>query len=133
MFGRKILFLAAWYFAGNIVSSIYSGSKKGKKHHNVSHALKTFVDTHEKIINTASKSYLNKDQQEKFQSFKSKFFKSFESLSKEGKTLLQDISQNESVKDFKNTAQKKMQNVWESWRKAVAKVSERVKKDSNKY
>jgi len=28
MFGRKILFLAAGYVAGNVVSSVYNGSKK---------------------------------------------------------------------------------------------------------
>ena len=29
MFGKKLLFLAAWYVAGNVVSSLYS-TKKGK-------------------------------------------------------------------------------------------------------
>jgi len=133
MFGRKILFLAAGYVAGNVVSTLYTNWKKWKKQQGISWAFQSFVDTHEKMIDTASKSYLTKDQQKKFSSLSSKMKDTFLSLSTEGKSLMRDISKNESLQWIKKSAKKNIKNVSESGRKTAAKISEKVLKDSNKF
>jgi len=133
MFGRKILFLAAGYVAGNMVSTLYTNWKKWKKQQSISLAFRSFVDTHEKIIDTASKSYLTKDQQKKFSSISSKMKNTYRAVSTEGKSLMKDISRNESFQEIKKSAKKNIKSVSESWRKSVAKISEKVRKDSNKF
>lgn len=102
MFWKKIIFLAAGYVAGNIVSSLYT-SKKGKElFSDLKNAKKDGSETRVFVSNMMEtqknlfldiKKSLPKEYQNTFDSKLKEFTGKFQSLKKLGEKILQDIEE----------------------------------------
>jgi len=134
MFSRKILFLAAWYVAGNVVSSVYSGSQK--KWRSTTSKLdpqslaQKFFNTQKNMISDVEKKYLSKEQQKKVSHLKKDITKSAKKYVVEWKKILGDISQNETFKNTQDTAKKHISKIKKSGKEGIKKVRNTV--SSNK-
>lgn len=109
MFGRKILFLAAWYVAGNVVSSVYSGGKKkaikNQKPQDVKLMIENFLDTQKSFISDIEQKYLSDESREKFSEKKKQFALASEKYIKQWEKLLNEVSKNEKIIAGKNQAE----------------------------
>jgi len=76
MFWRKIVFLAAWYLAGNVVASVYKNGKKSKKALRIEDIFSDISSRHSSLFSSLENSYLNLAQKKKLRSYK-KHFSSF--------------------------------------------------------
>jgi len=87
MFGKKILFLAAGYVAGNMVASVYSSKKKRLKKaqgkEDIKLIVEGFLDTQKNFLADMEKKYLSEENQEKLSQKKSDFKKFSEKYLKE--------------------------------------------------
>jgi len=135
MFGRKILFLAAWYVAGNVVSSLYT-SKKGKdlqaemkrarkKWTESEVFISNIIETQKNLFGDVAK-YIPKEHQKIFYWKKKEFLWVLNSLQKYWDRFLQNLQ--EQWSDSVTSAAKK---VWWVAQK-VAKKAEELEKNTKK-
>ncbi len=102
MFGRKILFLAAGYVAGNVVSSLYTQKKwkdfqtdikKAKTQWNETEVfVKGFVNTQRSLFSDLE-SLIPKQHKKLFEAKKKEAIKAWDVMKKEGKSLIKKIEQ----------------------------------------
>lgn len=134
MFGRKILFLAAWYVAGNVVASIYNGNKKpGRKSQSKKDAMAlvdSFIDTHKNFISWVEKKYLSKETQKKLAGKKKGIAKIAKKYIQEGKKVFEDIQKNQTVASWTAKAKKAANDLNNKWRVVLAKAWEKLKKNN---
>ncbi|MCD5374991.1 hypothetical protein LR010_00900 [Candidatus Gracilibacteria bacterium] len=108
MFGRKILFLAAGYVAGNMVASVYSGGKKKAKKaqgkEDVKLMVENFLNTQKNFIADVEDKYLSDENKKKLSEKKQDFMKASEKYIAQGEKLLSEVSKNEKIAAGKNKA-----------------------------
>lgn len=102
MLGRKILFLAAGYVAGNVVSSLYTQKKwkdfqtdikKAKTKWNETEVfVKGFVSTQKSLLSDLE-SLVPKQHKKLFEAKKKEAFKAWSTIKKEGVSLIKKIEQ----------------------------------------
>lgn len=119
MFGRKILFLAAWYVAGNIVSSVYNGSKKKvnktKWNTDIKDMVDNFISTQKNMISDAEQKYLSDESRKKLAEKKKDFAKYSRKYISQWEKLLEDMQKNEN---FSLTRSK----LWSVYKKITSKT-----------
>lgn len=135
MFGRKILFLAAGYVAGNVVSSLYNSKKgkevqadikKAKKQGNESEVfISHILETQKNLFSDLGK-MIPKEHKKTFESKKQELLDIFTNLKQQGAQVLKDIEQTSSqqvaqwAKKVSSTA-KKLSDTAEEIEKKVKK------------
>lgn len=135
MFGRKILFLAAWYVAGNVVSSLYSSKKgkelqadikKAKKQGNESEVfISNILETQKNLFSDLGK-MIPKEHQKAFLSKKKEIVGIFNGVKDQWVELLQSLEERSS-QSVASTAKK----VW--WvAKKVAQKADAIEKKTSK-
>jgi len=102
MLGRKILFLAAWYVAGNVVSSLYTSKKgkdlqaemqKAKKKWSESEVfIANILETQKNLFSDVSR-FIPKEHQKTFESKKKELLSTFNWLKKQGETFLKNLEE----------------------------------------
>lgn len=106
MFGRKILFLAAWYVAGNVVSTVYNGSKKSWKNAKIKTDPKSLADkfltTQKNFISDMEKRYVSDENKEKLAEKKRQFLEASEKYLEQWEKILSEMSTNETYSKSKN-------------------------------
>ncbi len=137
MFWKKILFLAAWYLAGNVVASVYSSKKKRTKKRkwkeDVKALFENFLETQKNFISDVEKKYLSEETQEKFSEKKKDFLKHAKKYTQQGKKILEELQQNKQVIEGKKKAKGLVSTLNEKWRKAVATAEEKLKKHKDEF
>jgi len=115
MFWRKILFLAAWYVAGNLISSVYNGSKVTWKSAKVKTDPKSLVDkfitTQKNFIADMEKRYVSDENKEKLEEKKKQFLEASEKYIEQGRKVLTEVQENEVYSKSKN----KLSELIETW------------------
>lgn len=110
MFGRKILFLAAWYVAWNVVSSIYNWNKrkvqKDQQKQDVKLMVENFLETQKNFVSDIEKKYLSEENREALGKKKKQFLEHSEKYIKQGEKLLSEINKNEQVQAGKGKISK---------------------------
>lgn len=107
MFGRKILFLAAWYVAGNVVSSVYNGSKntgksiKAKTDPKI--LAKKFITTQKNFISDMEKRYVSDENKDKLEQKKKQFAEVSEKYLQQWEKLISDIASSETYSKTKKS------------------------------
>ena len=106
MFGRKILFLAAWYVAGNVVSTVYNSSKKTTKNKNIKTDPKSlaekFITTQKNFIADMEDRYVSDDNKEKLLEKKRQFLLAWEKYLEQWEKILAEITSNETYAKSRN-------------------------------
>lgn len=107
MFGRKILFLAAWYVAGNVVSSVYNGSKKTGKSIKAKTDPKSlaekFITTQKNFISDMEKRYVTDENKAKLGDKKKQFAEASEKYLQQWEKILSDMTSSETYTNSKNS------------------------------
>ncbi len=133
MFGRKILFLAAGYFAGNVVASIYGNkgkkTKKIQSKEDVKSMLENFLDTQKNFLTDIEKKYISDENRELLAKKKEEFWKFAEKYIQQWESLLQEIKNNEKVQN--KSAQVK-KTVWKGITKGKKLLADIGKHTSKK-
>lgn len=132
------MFLAAWYVAGNVVASLYSGNKKRAKKaqgkQDVKMMVENFLATQKNFIADIEDKYLTDESKEKLAEKKKDFVKFSEKYIKQGEKLLWEIQKNEKVISGKKKAKNIASDLNEKGRAAIAKAGEKLKKnDENEF
>lgn len=126
MFWKKILFLAAWYVAGNVVSSVYSSQKKKAKKtqwkEDVKMMAQNFLDTQKNFIADIESKYLTEDNKQKLSEKKKEFLKHAEKYTKEGQKLLEEIGKNEKIIAGKKKAWNVSEDLFVKWKAFLAEL-----------
>lgn len=133
MFGRKILFLAAGYFAGNVVASMYGNkSKKAKKLQSKEDAkmmVENFIETQKNFIADVEKKYISDENREVLAEKKKNFLSFAEKYIKQWEKLLEEMKKNENVQSGAKKAKSYANKASEKGRELIAKAGEKMKKE----
>lgn len=136
MFGRKILFLAAGYVAGNMVASVYSwGKKKAKKtqwKEDIKLMAENFLNTQKSFIADIEKKYISEENKEKLTEKKKQFLKQSEKYIKQWEKLLAEVSKNETVQAGKSKAGWLLWNVMSKGKELLAEMKDEEEVKKNK-
>lgn len=101
MFGRKILFLAAWYVAGNVVSSVYSNSKKKtqktQSKQDIKMMLENFLQTQKNMFSDIEEKYVSDENKEKLAEKKKQFSQYSKKYLEQWEQLLQEIKNSKEI------------------------------------
>lgn len=140
MFWRKILFLAAWYVAGNIVGWMYGKHRKKTKKSSTSpswdikNTAHEFIQTQKAFLKDIENKYIPEDKREMFEQKKAAFLNQAEKYMKKWETLFWEIKENKTVQQSSKKAKNVFHDVSEKWRVAVAKARDKMKKEEeNKF
>ncbi len=108
MFWRKVLFLAAWYVAGNVVASVYGGAKKKTKSkqgkEDIKMMVENFLATQKNMIQDVEKKYISDENKKVLEEKKQQFAKYSEKYIQQWEKLLEEISKNEKFLAGKSKA-----------------------------
>ena len=134
MFGRKIMFLAAGYVAGNVVASVYSSGKKRRKKQtwntgDVKLIVEGFLDTQKNFIADMEKKCLSDENQKKFNKKKKELLKQAEKYTKEWQKLLEEIGKSEAVATGKEKASWVFSNLLSKWQDFLTNMRKEVEKE----
>lgn len=104
MFGRKILFLAAWYVAGNIVWGVYGKYKKNtkkssvwNKRWDVKQTAQNFIETQKAFLLDLEEKYIPEDKKKIFQEKKSAFLSAAESYMKKWEKFISEFTEKDNI------------------------------------
>lgn len=105
MFWRKIIFLAAWYVAGNVVASVYGKNKKTVKNvtskEDIRSMIDNFLNTQKNFISDVEEKYVSEGNREKIAEKKAEFKVYAEKYQKQGKQLFEELQKNKEVSKTK--------------------------------
>jgi hypothetical protein len=136
MFGKKILLLAAWYVAGNVVASVYSwGKKKAKKtqgKEDIKLMVENFISTQKNFVSDIEEKYVSEENREKLSEKKKQFLKHSEKYIKEWEKLLAEVSKNETVQAGKSKAEGFLWNIISKAKKLFSEIKSDEEKKSKK-
>ena len=136
MFGRKILFLAAGYVAGNMVASVYSGwkkkAKKSQSQQDIKLMVENFLDTQKNFISDIEKKYVSEENQEKLSEKKKQFLTHSQKYIKQWEKLLAEVSKNESITAGKNKASGIISNMLKKWKQFISEIQTKSKNENEK-
>jgi len=103
MFPRKILFLAAWYAAWNVIGNLYS-NKNNKKNTNPKKILDDFVLTHKNFLEDIELNYIPDDKKDMYFKKKQEFLWEAEKYIQQWEKIFQDFTSSEKFQSWKNKA-----------------------------
>lgn len=136
MFGKKILFLAAGYVAGNMVASVYSwGKKKAKKvqwKQDIKLMVENFISTQKNFMSDIEKKYVSEENQEKLSEKKKQFLVHSEKYIKQGEKLLAEVSKNETLQAGKTKSGWFIANIMTKGKELISELKEGSKTESKK-
>lgn len=130
MFGRKILFLTAWYVAGNIVSSLYKSPKKWNKvPKKIWDTFTEFMQTQQNFLHDIEENYLNENQKKKFSEKKKVFLENSEKYIQEWKNFIKELQNTKAYKKHVSSLEWWVHTMLGSAKSYFEKVSEDTKKE----
>ncbi|NDK09840.1 hypothetical protein GW846_03615 [Candidatus Gracilibacteria bacterium] len=101
MFGRKLLFLASGYIAGNVVASMYGKNKntikKVQSKEDVKLMVDNFLATQKSFISDVEQKYVSDENREKIAAKKADFKQYAEKYQKQGQQLIEELQKNKEV------------------------------------
>lgn len=132
MFGRKILFLAAWYIAGNVVSSVYSGTRKSTKKVSKKRDPKVFAEefiaTQKNFLADMEEKYISEKNKKKFEEKKKQFLQASEKYIEEGSKMFSELTENKNFKEQTSKAKSFLSSQLENMKSSLSGEQKSTKK-----